>query len=170
MTLQIGGCTGARAVLCCAVLCCAVLCCAVLCCAVLCCARPDQAVLRIAMLCCATLRCDRDPLVFAHYHSHQKQRASIQMNTWVEFADGGAACDFHKNPCREGTVCAEYVQGQHPGHCVNATVSYVPSYSTQLACKVMLLLFQVKLFLRCHCISAHGRLVVHQVSRKSFNM
>lgn len=51
-------------------------------------------------------------------------------------ADSESACDFNKNQCQAGAVCAEYVPGQETGHCVNATVKFVPSYSTHLECKV----------------------------------
>lgn len=46
-----------------------------------------------------------------------------------------SACDFSKNRCQAGAVCAEYVPGQETGHCVNASVKFVPSYSTHLECK-----------------------------------
>ncbi|DBA90918.1 TPA: hypothetical protein ACH3X1_016125 [Trebouxia sp. C0004] len=46
-----------------------------------------------------------------------------------------AACDFSKNQCRAGAVCAEYVPGQESGHCVKATVKFVPAYSTRMECK-----------------------------------
>ncbi|DBA69331.1 TPA: hypothetical protein ACH3X2_012908 [Trebouxia sp. C0005] len=49
--------------------------------------------------------------------------------------DSESACDFNKNQCQAGAVCAEYVPGQETGHCVNATVKFVPSYSTHLECK-----------------------------------
>ncbi len=51
-------------------------------------------------------------------------------------AGSTAACDFGKNLCQQGAICAEYVPGQDSGHCVNSTVKFVPSYSTRLECKV----------------------------------
>lgn len=51
----------------------------------------------------------------------------------------GAACDPFKKVCPDGQVCAGWRasggDASYMGHCVNATVRYVPSYSTKLECE-----------------------------------
>lgn len=50
----------------------------------------------------------------------------------------GSACDPSKNKCPDGQVCAGWKRGDSDpallGRCVNATVLYVPSLSTRVAC------------------------------------
>uniref|UniRef100_A0A383VJT7 Nicastrin n=1 Tax=Tetradesmus obliquus TaxID=3088 RepID=A0A383VJT7_TETOB len=50
----------------------------------------------------------------------------------------GQACDHWKRRCQEGQVCAGWRSSSDEelmGRCVNATVRYVPSYSTRVSCE-----------------------------------